>query len=282
MSRDHSAAKKFRDVVASIARSEIEKMFPADRYAKVHEIHEDQRRVIVQYNGEGEENLVSVPYNSVKPAHVGQWVRIGGAAGDRHVVDTLGGAAVEARAEEVLDQAPLWPKWFQPDPNLIDTAPIATQPDNTDTLSLTSSAISGTVVRVPTNMTVSGMRVYVGSGRTGNIRGLLYRMNAQYDATLIAEGPLVAATTESERVFSFDSHVPLDRGDEVLVAVHNLTGGSITLTGWWHRQPRSLDPDNALMYFRTGQSGTPNLILGTQWNGRYGDRSWYFSLVRAT
>ena len=282
MSRDHSAAKKFRDVVASIARSEIEKMFPADRYAKVHEIHEDQRRVIVQYNGEGPENLVSVPYNSVKPAYVDQWVRIGGSAGDRHVVDTLGGTATEARAEEVLEQAPLWPKWLQPDPNLIDTAPIATQPEGTGTLALNSNSIGGTVVRVPTNMTVSGLRVYVGDGRTGNIRGLLYRMNAQSDATLIAEAPPVAATTESERTFIFDTHVPLDRGDEVLVAVHNLTGGVITLTGWVHRQPRRLDPDNALTYSRTGQSGTPNLILGTQWNGRHADRSWYYSLVRAT
>lgn len=282
MSRDHSAAKKFRDVVASIARSEIEKMFPADRYAKVHEIHEDQRRVIVQYNGEGEDNLVSVPYNSVKPAYVDQWVRIGGSAGDRYVIDTLGGTATEARAEEVLEQAPLWPKWLQPDLNLIDTAPIATQPESTDTLSLASNAIGGTVVRVPTNMTVSGLRAYVGNGRTGDVRGLLYRMNAQSDATLIAESPPVAATTESERAFSFDSHIPLDRGDEVLVAVHNLTSGSITLTGWMHRQPRREDPGNALTYLLTGQSGTPNLILGAQWDGRYGDRSWYYSLVRAT
>lgn len=282
MSRDHSAAKKFRDVVAGIARSEIEKMFPSDRYAQVHEIHEDQRRVIVQYNGEGPENLVSVPYNAVKPAYINQWVRIGGAAGDRHVVDTLGGTAVEARAEEVLDQAPLWPKWLQPDPNLIDTAPIATQPENTDTLSLPSNQISGTVVKVPTAMTVSGLRAYVANGRSGDIRGLLYRMNDQFDATLIAESGTVAASSESERSLDFSSHVPLNRGDEVLVAVHNLTGGAITLTGWTHRPPRRTDNNNALTYSRNGQSSTPSIILDAQWDNRYGNRSWYFSLVRGT
>lgn len=281
MSRDHSAAKKFRDVVASIARSEIEKMFPADRYAKVHEIHEDQRRVIVQYNGEGPDNLVSVPYNAVKPAYVGQWVRIGGGAGDRHIIDTLGGAAVEARTEEVLDESPLWPKWFQPDPRLIDTAPIAAQPESTNTLTLANGTVSGTVIRVPTRMSVNALRVYVADGRSGNIRALLYRMSPTFDAELLAEGPLLAASTETERHFDFDTQVPLDRGDEVMVAVHNLTGGTIALTGWVHRQPRRLDGDNALTYSMASQGSTPARILNAQWSARYADRSWYFSLVRA-
>lgn len=280
MSRDHSAAKKFRDVVASIARTEIEKMFPPDRYAKVHEIREAERRVIVQYNGEGPDNLVSVPYNAIKPAYVDQWVRIGGGAGDRHVIDTLGGTAVEARAEEVLDEAPMWPKWFQPDLSFVDTAPIAAMPESTETLSLPSNAIGGTVVRVPTAMSVSALRAYIGEGRAGDIRGLLYRMNDQYDATLLAQSPLVMATTEAERVLAFDSHIPLNRGDEVLVAVHNLTGGAITLTGWTHRQPRRTNNDNALTYLRTGQTSTPGVILNSQWNERYGNRSWYYSLVR--
>lgn len=281
MSRDHSAAKKFRDVVASIARTEIEKMFPRDRYAQVHEIREDERRVIVQYNGEGEDNLVSVPYNAVKPAYVNQWVRIGGAAGDRHVVDTLGGMAAEARAEEVMGQAPMWPKWLQPDETFIDTAPIATQPDSTNTLSLPSNAISGTVVRVPVDMTVTAIRAYVGDGRSGDVRGLLYQMSPQFDATLLAESPPIPAATESERIFEFSTHVPLNRGDEVLVAVHNLTSHSITLTGWTHRQPRRTNAANALTYTRTGQSSTPSIILDAQWDNRYGNQSWYFSLVRS-
>lgn len=280
MSRDHSAAKKFRDVVASIARSEIEKMFPRDRYAKVHEIHEDQRRVVVQYNGEGPDNLVSVPYNSVKPAYVDQWVRIGGAAGDRHVVDTLGGTAVEARAEEVLDQAPLYPKWLQPDTRVLDTAPAVAHEDAERSLLLESGRLGGTVLRAPTTVTISGMRVFVKTGRSGSLRAALYRMQDNYGADLLAQSENVSASGDgTSKIFTFDSHVTLERGDEVLLSVLNLTSGDVSLGGWLHRQAFTTDTQNALTYHLDGLSSPPSVILGSQWSGRNSDRSWYYSAI---
>lgn len=282
MSHDHADAKKFRDLVASIARAEIEKMFPQDRYAQVKEILEDERRVIVQYNGEPSDNLVSVPYNSVKPAYVDQWVRIGGGAGDRHVIDTLGESSAEVRTEEVLSEAPLHPKWMQPDLRMVDTAPAATQADTNDSLLTESNRISGTLVRIPTRMTVGEMRVYIKAGRSGSIRGLLYRMTPQFDGELLAQTGLVSANvTNAERTLPFETHVPLERGDHVLVAVHNRAGGDVTMGGWLHRPPRGINPGDSLTFHRDGHTSPPQTILDSQWDGRYADRSWYFTLVRS-
>lgn len=284
MSRDHSAAKKFRDVVAGIARSEIEKMFPRDRYAKVHEIHEDQRRVTVQYNGEGPESLVSVPYNSVKPAYVDQWVRIGGAAGDRHVVDTLGGAAVEARAEEVLDQAPLPTRWDQPSLGALESMPtwLLADPDPANStapnLDVAANAIAGTVVRIPYRTSVSAIRYRNDTTRSdGHLRFLLYQITPNFDAVLLAQsGEVPGASGADDAVL--DSTVSLERGTEVLVAVHNRTGSTVSIRGRKHYAQYFSDPRSATSYRTTGHTTVPSTILDVQWSDRYLDRSWWFTL----
>lgn len=280
MSRDHSAAKKFRDVVAAIARAEIEKRFPEDRYARVEEINDATRRAVVQYNGEPEGNLVSLPYNSVKPSYVGQWVRVGGPPGDRHIVDTLGSAAAEARAEEVLDQAPLYPKWFQPDMLVLDTAPTMVREDPDRSLLLESGRMGGTVLRAPVSLTVSGIRVFVKTGRSGNLMGALYKMQDDYSADLLEQGGTVSASGDGTyKTFTFGSHVTLERGDEVLVSVLNLTSGDVSLGGSLHREVVTSDARNALTYHIDGLSSPPSTINNAQWSGRNNDRSWHFSLL---
>jgi len=284
MSRDHSAAKKFRDVVASIARGEIEKMFPPDRYAKVHEIREAERRVIVQYNGEGPENLVSVPYNSVKPAYVDQWVRIGGGAGDRHVIDTLGGTAVENRTEgglipsrrqrrlveHLLGALESMPTWLLADPDPANsTAP---------NLDVAANAIAGTVVRIPYRTSVSAIRYRNDTTRSdGHLRFLLYQLTPNFDAVLLAQSGEVSGASGADDAV-LDSTVSLERGTEVLVAVHNRTGSTVSIRGRKHYAQYFSDPRNATSYRTTGHTTVPSTILDVQWSDRYLDRSWWFTL----
>lgn len=281
MSRDHSAAKKFRDVVAAIARAEIEKRFPEDRYAQVREIDTDARRVLANYNGEPEDNLVSLPYNSVVPSYVGQWVRVSGPPGDRHIVDTLGGAAGEVRVEEVLDLPPVYPKWFQHNPRIIDTGPISTRPDEFEILNITNNSINGSVIRIPGRMVVSQAVVHLARGGSGQFRVLLYRMTRSFDAELITQTALTSPTYHSDQFVSFEDSVTLERGEEVLVALHNRTGSTVECSGWTHKGVRSLGANDALSYARTGQTTPPDRINAAQWNSKWNDRIWYFSLLEA-
>lgn len=285
MSRDHSAAKKFRDVVRSIARSEIEKMLPADRYAQVHEIHEDTRRVVVQYNGEGEDNLVTLPYNAVKPAYVGQWVRVGGAAGDRHIVDTLGGAAVEARAEEVLEQTPLPTRWDRPDMRNLETMPtwLLADPDPANptqpNVDIPNGAIAGTVIRVPSKVTVTGVRYRNDTNRSsGHLRILLYEMTPNFDANLISQSGQMSGASGAFTA-ELESQVTLERGTNILVALHNRTGSSLGIRGRVHYQQYFSDPRDAASYQSTGHTEVPQTIFDNQWTSRYLNASWWHTVI---
>lgn len=281
MSRDHSAAKKFRDVVAAICRSEIEKMFPPDRYARVESIDTENRRVMVHYNGEPEGSLVSIPYNSVQPAYEGQWVRIGGSAGDRHVIDTLGGSAVESRAEDIRDEAPVYPKWLQVDQRMVDTGLLSSRPNNYEVLVVPNGTLLGTVLRVPGKMTFRTVIVHNARGGSGQYQVGLYRFNGVYDAELIASSAMTSPTYNVDQHVSLQDSVTLDRGDEVLVALLNRTGESLETSGWTHKPVRIAKPGDALSYAINGLTSMPNQVVNTQWNARYTDHIVYLSLIKA-
>ena len=280
MSRDHSAAKKFRDVVAAICRAEIEKMFPPDRYARVESIDTENRRVMVHYNGEPEGNLVSIPYNSVQPAYEGQWVRIGGSAGDRHVIDTLGGSAIEARAEDIREEAPVYPKWLQMDQKMVDTGLISTRPNTYEALVVPNGQLLGTVLRVPGRMTFRTVIVHNARGGGGQYQVGLYRFNSVYDAELIASSAMVSPTYNVDHHVPLQDSVTLERGDEILVALLNRTGENLETSGWTHKTVRIAKPGDALTYALNGQTTLPSQVVNTQWNGRYVDRLIYLSLIQ--
>ena len=279
MSRDHSAAKKFRDVVAAIARAEIEKRFPEDRYARVEEINDDTRRAVVQYNGEPEGNFVSLPYNSVKPSYVGQWVRVGGPPGDRHIVDTLGSAAAEARAEEVLSQATMPPKWMQPAIYAVESTPlIRDSNDSLQTLNVASKSVHGTVVRIPVDMSVVRVHFHVAAGRSGSGRIGLYLMDSAFNAELVATSGSISLSAVGERAVDLETAPSFTRGDEVLVGLYSGASETVTVVGSTFRQLRFLKAGDALTYQLSNQSGLPQHISNVQFNSRHADRALYFTL----
>lgn len=282
MSRDHSAAKKFRDVVAAICRAEVEKLLPQDRYAKVESIDTENRRVVVHYNGEPEGNLVTLPYNSVQPAYVGQWVRVGGPAGDRHVIDTLGGTAIEERTEEVRSEAPIYPKWLQTDKAMVDTGMISARPNEFEVLNVGNNVLMGTVLRVPGRMTFSKVIIHLANGGGGQIQLALFRFNGVYDAERIAATSLVTPVYNVDQQVDFQDRVTLDRGDEVLVAILNRTGSTLEVSGWTHKPVRVARAGDALTYQASSMTSMPTQLVNSQWGSRHTDRVLYFSLLQAT
>lgn len=81
------------------ADKQIDRKRPAPRYAIVKTIDEEDRSVGVVFVGDAEDNIVRVPYNSVKPSAIGQAVKVGGPANDRVVEDTRGPDEDEARLD---------------------------------------------------------------------------------------------------------------------------------------------------------------------------------------
>lgn len=94
---DWSTSTKAHGVFKQIAQGEVERLRPAPRLAEVSSINQDDRSLMVKFVGET--NEVKVPYTSVAPANVGQWVRIGGTTHDRYVEDVIGTTDTEARLE---------------------------------------------------------------------------------------------------------------------------------------------------------------------------------------
>ena len=86
---------KVHTVLKQIAQNEIERLRPASRLAEVTKIDSDAKTLLVKFVGET--NEVIVPFTSVAPSNVGQWVRVGGTTHDRHVEDVIGTTDSESR-----------------------------------------------------------------------------------------------------------------------------------------------------------------------------------------
>ena len=86
---------KVHTVLKQIAQNEIERLRPASRLAEVTKINSDAKTLLVKFVGET--NEVLVPFTSVAPSNVGQWVRVGGTTHDRHVEDVIGTTDSESR-----------------------------------------------------------------------------------------------------------------------------------------------------------------------------------------
>ena len=89
---------KVHTVLKQIAQNEIERLRPASRLAEVTKINSDAKTLLVKFVGET--NEVLVPFTSVAPSNVGQWVRVGGTTHDRHVEDVIGTTDSESRLSD--------------------------------------------------------------------------------------------------------------------------------------------------------------------------------------
>lgn len=96
---DWANSVKIHNLVKKIAQNEVQRLRPASRLAEVMSIDEENKTLGVSFTGET--NVVTVPYTSVAPARVGQWVRIGGTTHDRYVEDVIGTTAVESRVNDL-------------------------------------------------------------------------------------------------------------------------------------------------------------------------------------
>lgn len=88
---------EFKKVISEIVTTEINKQRPNTRLAEVVSIDKDTRTLGVVFAGET--NEVKVPYTSIAPANVGQYVRIGGTTHDRYVEDVIGQNDTDRRLE---------------------------------------------------------------------------------------------------------------------------------------------------------------------------------------
>jgi hypothetical protein len=91
MSFDESkVALEFRDIIAEIARKEINKQRPKHRYATVTSINYNHFKANVIYTGETDE--ITVSFGALAPAYVGQTVRVEGSRNKRYITDVIGPA----------------------------------------------------------------------------------------------------------------------------------------------------------------------------------------------
>lgn len=260
----HSDAKLFRDTIQSIVRETLAKEMPPDRYARVEGFVEGERRVIVQYNGEPEGNHVTLPYNSVVPSYVGQWVRVGGSANDRHVVDLLGPPESERRVQEMSGQAYVPPKWLAMDLRLVTTYPMPMFTEDYATMAIASGTIYGTMMRVPWDISVSQMMCYVAGvegGGSGALGLALYDVDDAYNLTLIQSIAFVRSGSAAEyrKTFS-DGRADLRRSQQVVAAAWNGSNQPVSIPYVLTRPERSLDAADFLSFSLPGQTSIPAYI----------------------
>lgn len=93
---DWATSIEFRNIIKGIVEDTLQKKRPDPRIAEVTGIDRTTRTLAVRFIGETED--VQVPYTSVAPANIGQFVRIGGTTHDRHVEDVVGQTELEVRS----------------------------------------------------------------------------------------------------------------------------------------------------------------------------------------
>jgi hypothetical protein len=96
-------AAEIRDTIAEIARSEVVKIRPADKYAEIQTIDELQNKATVTYPGET--TAVPVSMGSFQPVSSGAVVRISGQPGDRYIQDVVSGAILIRSTELYLERS---------------------------------------------------------------------------------------------------------------------------------------------------------------------------------
>lgn len=260
----HSDAKLFRDTIQSIVRETLAKEMPPDRYARVEGFVEGERRVVVQYNGEPEGNHVTLPYNSVVPSFVGQWVRVGGSANDRHVVDLLGPPESERRVQEMSREAYVPPKWMAMDLRLVSTYPMPMFLEDYATIGIGNGTIYGTMMRIPWDISVSQMMCYIAGvdGTTsGNFGLALYEVDDAYNMTLIQSVTFTRSSSAAEyrRTFS-GGRAELRRGQEVVAAAWNNSASPVSIPYVITRPERTLHESDFLSFSLPSQSTIPAYI----------------------
>lgn len=85
-------------VLKKIAQNEVQRLRPASRLAEVTSIDTDAKNLLVKFVGES--NEVLVPFTSIAPSNIGQWVRVGGTTHDRYVEDVIGTTDTESRLND--------------------------------------------------------------------------------------------------------------------------------------------------------------------------------------
>lgn len=100
-----STAQQIDARIRAIVGEELRKQRPAARYAVVNEILDDERAVMATFIGE--DTPVRIPYLDVKPATVGQEVRVTGVGSDRVIDGIRGTSDTEARAADLEAESQL-------------------------------------------------------------------------------------------------------------------------------------------------------------------------------
>lgn len=91
---DLNTAARIKRIIESIAKTQVEKIYPRPRYGTVTAVYSALRRAAVEYPGDDSATF-TLKYGSAVPT-VGSRVRVAGRAGARYIDDVLTGVDVPA------------------------------------------------------------------------------------------------------------------------------------------------------------------------------------------
>lgn len=234
---DYNTAFQVRKAVQGTADQAVDRKRPAPRYAIVKEINEADRSVSVVFPGDDEDNLVRVPYNSVKPSAIGQAVKIGGPANDRVVEDTRGPDEDEILIQKLTERIEhLELKAYAnckptADFNLTTTPSMLpiNQPTGLDPLNVTVEATGANLITIGGDYRYNGL-VQLGSYRNNTTRlwfAVLPSGGAQYDLQALVQGLLLSSGEYSETSpYGGNGMVHLNAGDRIYINGSNDSGTS--------------------------------------------------------
>lgn len=205
--------------VRTAVKSELNRLSPAPRTARVVSIHE--RHCMVTYTGES--TVVKVPYNNLAPSYEGQVVLIDGPAGDRRIVEVMGRTSIESRIDDTESFQFSPPLWWASMMTYPETYPVVMTNSSVD---LGTTWVNATPMLAPRDMEVSRLEMRIVTAVTNsNIRMSLYRINEMFTQLIHVQSATVSGDT---LVPAFNLTTPLSvKRDEVLCAVvSRVSGGS--------------------------------------------------------
>lgn len=235
---DYDTAFQVRKAVRGVAEGAIDRRRPASRYAIVKTIDESDRSVGVVFVGDEDDNIVRVPYNSIKPSAIGQAVKIGGTAGDRVVEDTRGPDDDEYRLDYLAEKTVrAYASSWLPNDYGMATSPVKIPFNNAPGMPPFNITVEGDgshLISTPGDYMFSGqwcsntyrnasINLWVAVLPNG---GAQYDLQSSFQTLLGASGEYVEATP-----IPFSGMAYLNAGDRIYVNGMATAGGIVGLIG---------------------------------------------------
>lgn len=244
----HTAAQ-FNSYVRSKVEEEVNRLRPGPRTARVVEIME--QHCTVQYSGE--DTIVKVPYNNLKPTSSGQVVLIDGPMGDRRIVEVMGRTSFESRIEATEDFEFNPPLWFQSMTEYPESYPVML---SNHEMILGTTWVNATLMSAPRNNSIVRIEIRLRSA-VPNATLKLSLYSANNDLTLFShiETQETSANTPEPGITLSQPHY-VAAGSVLLVAASRVSGNEVRADAVLHpRIPVSRENQFASANFTSAYQG---------------------------